>query len=589
MPQDRASTGEALAAFQSGLYGLRDALQPFPELHARLFAGAAEWIDLLEYKLAPNLGIDPCLVVAIAGGTNTGKSTVYNLLLEHDVSPVRLTAAATCRPVLAASPRRAQEFSAGRLLSAFRALPLTDPNAIIDGNSPKNALYITATDRLPEQFVLLDTPDIDSIDLANWEIADHIRAAGDVVVAVLTGEKYKDVRVVEFFRAARAAGRRILPLMNKANPANDFATARTQLREFAQDIGLEHAHSFAIPHDFTLSENFAHRDIAALEGTPPLFDYLASLDAAEIKEHVYRDTLRHFAREAEGFLGEVKKAAAELQAAERAVAQIAQAAAQHYEPKPGAQIGAVMLEFVHSKRGVFGKAIGTASKGFLNLSSAGARYLSRALLKRDVLGPPPPPSAQETDRINEEELKRSVREVLSALYAECDRLPGEAGALLRDPLDALDADTIQVAVLRETIKAESVSADFKRHAFAVMDTWWQEERTQRMLVEFFDTALMVAPAAFVLHTIPGTGIGEYAAAVGSSFLEQVAIRALLLQFGGRIVPLIAPWQTEQREALAKALADQLAAPALANIRSAAAVLEGDSAQTLNAQLSVMGV
>ena len=85
----------------------------------------------------------------------------------------------------------------------------------------------------------MDTPDVDSIDKRNWEVADHIRAAGDVLVAVVTGEKYKDDRVIQYFKEAAASGRMLIPVMNKANPADDFDVARKQLKEFCNDVGIE--------------------------------------------------------------------------------------------------------------------------------------------------------------------------------------------------------------------------------------------------------------------------------------------------------------------------------------------------------------
>jgi hypothetical protein len=449
-PLAQRAPGEALNQFRAALDAFRAGVNAYPAIADQLFADAGEWLDLLEYKLAPNLAADPCLVVAIAGGTNTGKSTIYNVLLQRDTSPVRMTAAATCRPLLAANLRRAEEFTAGQLLSAFRPLPLVDPEAVVNGNSPKNALYITRNDRLPDEFVLLDTPDVDSIDTANWEVADHIRAAGDVIIAVLTGEKYKDVRVVEYFRAARASGRMILPLMNKANPANGFATARTQLREFCTDTGLDHPPCFAVAHDFTLTEHFATGEICGLDGAPTLFAHLAALNVGEIKEHVYRDTLRHFAREAGAFLTQAERTAAELRGAAHAIEQIAEIESRRYDPKPGAQIGLLMHEFVQSKRGAFGKALGAASKGFLNFTGAGARALGRMVLGRDALTQRAAQTQQETDRINEEELALRVREAIRALYEECDRLLGGAATLVRPRLDTLDAVAVQQSVLRDT-------------------------------------------------------------------------------------------------------------------------------------------
>src|SRR3989304_5499081 len=73
---------------------------------------------------------------------------------------------------------------------------------------------------------------------------------------VITGEKYKDERGVAFFRNAHAGGGMIFPVMNKANPADDFATARAQLKEFCRDAGLDSPTCFVIVHDFTLANDF---------------------------------------------------------------------------------------------------------------------------------------------------------------------------------------------------------------------------------------------------------------------------------------------------------------------------------------------
>src|SRR5690606_23338045 len=109
----------------------------------------------------------------------------------------------------------------------------------VERTTPPNALFVATHEQLPDRLVLLDTPDVDSIETEHWAVADIIRAAGDVLVAVLTGEKYKDDRVVSYFRQALASGRVVVPVMNKANPARDFEVARNQLAEFRGLIGSE--------------------------------------------------------------------------------------------------------------------------------------------------------------------------------------------------------------------------------------------------------------------------------------------------------------------------------------------------------------
>ena len=117
--------GKALADFEAAMKDLRAGLEPYPGLKAEVFDEAQEGSDLLTYKLVPHLAGEGCLVAAVAGGTNTGKSTVFNLLLGRVVSPMVTTAAATCHPVLAGNERREAECLDSKLVPEFSPRPFS--------------------------------------------------------------------------------------------------------------------------------------------------------------------------------------------------------------------------------------------------------------------------------------------------------------------------------------------------------------------------------------------------------------------------------------------------------------------------------
>ena len=100
------------------------------------------------------------------------------------------------------------------------------PGLATDGSLPADVLFVTCEASLPDDLILMDTPDVDSIEKRNWEVSEHIRAAGDVLIAVLTAEKYKDERVVADFREAVASARGVIPVMNKAKPGGGGAGRR---------------------------------------------------------------------------------------------------------------------------------------------------------------------------------------------------------------------------------------------------------------------------------------------------------------------------------------------------------------------------
>ncbi len=87
------------------------------------------------------------------------------------------------------------------LFEEFRVLAAEDPSAPLV-ESADDLLFVRTSAAVPDNLLLLDTPDIDSDAPVNWRRADAVRHAADVLVAVLTMQKYNDAAVKRFFRAA---------------------------------------------------------------------------------------------------------------------------------------------------------------------------------------------------------------------------------------------------------------------------------------------------------------------------------------------------------------------------------------------------
>src|SRR5258708_4899271 len=58
-----------------------------------------EWYELLLHRLLPQADAEPVLVVAVTGGTNLGKSAIFNQLAGETASRVSPLAARTKHPV----------------------------------------------------------------------------------------------------------------------------------------------------------------------------------------------------------------------------------------------------------------------------------------------------------------------------------------------------------------------------------------------------------------------------------------------------------------------------------------------------------
>ena len=572
--------GDALSGFERAIKHFRDALAPTPEIEREVFRGSEDWADLLTYKLVPHLSGEGCLVAAVSGGTNTGKSTVFNLLLDEALSPVVTTAAATCHPILAANETRCRQCLEAKLVPEFSPVLLDDPENATDPDIPPETLFVVRADSLPNHLVLMDTPDVDSIDTSNWEIADHIRAAGDVLVAVVTAEKYKDERVIDFFREAKASGRVIVPLMNKANPAKDFEVARKQLDEFCKDVGIEQPR-FVVEHNFEVARDL-ERKIASLDNGADLRAHLESMPVSEIKERVFRGTVDHFIEQAEGFVAHVADAGSALQRVIVDFENDARAFSERYEPAPGKEVGGLFHDFVQERRGPIRRYIGLASGAVVRGVSVVGRRVSEAFRKRAVLDVDEDVTDDALNKQHRQAIERITKDLATKCIESARRLPVPVGNLLAESAAALQVDDIASKVAEDTLKSENISEEFRAHAMRTLETWWEDHRGKRRALEALDAMLAVLPAAIAapiaMHT-GGIGASE-AAIVVAPVAEQFVARVIEYQFGDAMFDFLSPWRREQQETLEKALRAHLTDPLVAPVRRALKPFESKAAAEL---------
>lgn len=566
--------GEALTNFESTLQAFRHALGDTPALADLVFEGTQEWVDLLTYKLVPHLAGEGCLIAAVTGGTNTGKSTVFNLLVHRSVSPMVNTAAATCHPVIAANATRAKQCLEAKLIPEFTPRALSNPDDVVDSDISYSTIYIAEDNALPDHLIIMDTPDIDSIDKRNWEVADHIRAAGDVLVAVVTGEKYKDDRVIRYFREAAESGRRLIPVMNKANPANDFEIARRQIEEFCSDVGIE-ANCFVIPHDFAIGDDVA-RPIQSLESGADLRTHLESLDVPAIKKDVFGHTVERFAETTEGFLDHVSDVGKGLRDRIDQFEDLAAGVSLDYQPVPGKEVGGLFHEFVQSKRGTIRRYIGSASAAVVRGVSAFGKGLVSGFKKRTTLDAEEIETDESLLEFHRAAIERIARNLARRYIEISQTLPDHTASIIGVGIDRLDIDKSVEAILKDTLISDNISDEFRQHADAMMTTWWADNRGKRLTLEALDTILAIMPAAIagvVGIVTSGFGAGELAlasTAAGAAFGAKV----MEYQFGDALFDFLSPWKKERQALLRQALHAHITEPCLEGLYRAVEPFEG---------------
>jgi hypothetical protein len=97
--------------------------------------------------------------------------------------------------------------------------------------------------------VVLDTPDIDGTLRENWHRAEIVRNAADVVVAVLTQQKYNDAAVRDFFSAAVAAGKTVIVVFNMVDWPRQRERLAGWLGTFTAETRAAPAAVYAAPYD----------------------------------------------------------------------------------------------------------------------------------------------------------------------------------------------------------------------------------------------------------------------------------------------------------------------------------------------------
>jgi hypothetical protein len=215
-----------------------------------------DWYALLKHKLVPQLSEKAFLLVAVMGGTNTGKSLIFNHLVGGSVSAVDFRASGTKHPVcLVPKTEGTQSLESllARQFDSFKLIPWERADQPLE-LTETNCLFWTEGTNVPEQLLLLDTPDIDSDHKVNWDRARAIRHAADVLIAVLTEQKYNDAAVRQFFREAAEAEKPIIVLFNMFDIDNDAEQLPRWLEQIEAETRVKPIAVLAAPFDRERSE-----------------------------------------------------------------------------------------------------------------------------------------------------------------------------------------------------------------------------------------------------------------------------------------------------------------------------------------------
>ncbi len=231
-----------------------------------------------DYLLPRLTRIDAPLLAVLGGSTGAGKSTVTNSIVGDDISPAGVLRPTTRAPVLVCNPADMEWFSEHHLLPE---LPR------VTGEKPASGamLHLRPTDAIDPGLAFLDSPDIDSVEEANRELATQLLAAADLWIFTTTAARYADAVPWDFLRQAQSRGTALAVLLNRV-PLGAGAEIGPHLDQMLVDAGLNDVTRFTIETSELVEGRLPDAAIAEIR------DWLHRLAAdAEARATVVRKTL----------------------------------------------------------------------------------------------------------------------------------------------------------------------------------------------------------------------------------------------------------------------------------------------------------
>ncbi|MDO5724231.1 MAG: dynamin family protein [Flaviflexus sp.] len=219
----------------------------------------------LTTRILPNLtGSDALAVVVFGGSSGAGKSTLINTLVGEEVTEASILRPTTRTPVLVHHPQDASALSGHGLAELCQVRPST---GAIPG------------------LILVDAPDLDSIDEENRRLSARLADAADLWVFVTTASRYGDHIAWSALTEAHERGMTTAVILNRL-PARAKSAVRADLLGRMAMAGMGESPLFLID------------DAGAVEGpleasaTAELADWLALISRTHAATSMAGRTMR---------------------------------------------------------------------------------------------------------------------------------------------------------------------------------------------------------------------------------------------------------------------------------------------------------
>lgn len=281
----------------------------------------ASWCKIVDQRLLTRF--DPKIppVAAICGGGSSGKSTLFNSLLEGRFAPTGGRAGMNRRILFSVPERLAgQTRRIAALLEPFASepKPLEHPEELLQPGGP---LYLTTR---PGRFdlILMDTPDFDTGAggrYANRQSAQGALEAADLLIYVFTNSSYNNRDNTDFIaRMLTGIGRRKCFLVYRCYPSFTAGEVTEHAMTVARNIYGADAEHYVLGIFRADEDNrvAAGERFIALRPVDPqgrsVADTLNGIDVQQLRSELHAAVLRDVLRDARDGLARAQDSLAEL-------------------------------------------------------------------------------------------------------------------------------------------------------------------------------------------------------------------------------------------------------------------------------------
>ncbi len=183
-------------------------------------------ITQLESRILPHLeATDLPAVIVFGGSSGAGKSTLVNSLVKQEISPASVLRPTTRTPVMIMHPDDYPKMM-GHALSRMGKYEVVD--SAIAG------------------VVLVDAPDLDSVDDSNRALSSRLIDTADLWVFVTTASRYGDAVAWDTLQQANQRGVTCAVVLDRV-PESALGTVRRDLAHRMNEMGLAESPLFIVP------------------------------------------------------------------------------------------------------------------------------------------------------------------------------------------------------------------------------------------------------------------------------------------------------------------------------------------------------